>query len=229
MSKIKLAIVDDHKMFRESTVKLIETEKDLEVVLEAENGMQLLEQLKTITPDIILMDIQMNVMDGFEATKVVNELYPTIKIIVLTLYDNGTNIIDMYRLGVQSLIGKEEHYNELFLAVKTVSNGGCYMTTTCKEIIQAKLNEYTLNDNSKDVSALAHLTITELKVLWYVSQIKSVKEIAGLLSISPNTVNNHEVNIRHKLNIHGKNSLLQQALNVKERLIFANGEVKVKK
>jgi len=226
MSKIKLAIADDNKMFREATIKLIETERDLEVILEADNGKQLLEQLQTITPDIILMDIQMNVMDGFEATKAVNELYPTIKIIALTLCDNGNNITEMYKLGVQSLIGKEEHYDELFFAIRAVNNGGCYMTTKCKEIIQSKLNEQLLKDDSKDISILKKLTPAELKVLWYVSQFKSVKEIAELLSRSPNTVNNHEVNIRQKLNIHGKSSLLQYALNIKERLIFANGEVK---
>jgi DNA-binding NarL/FixJ family response regulator len=142
MSKIKLAIADDHKTFRKAVIKLIETEKDLEVVLEAENGKQLLELLLTkVTPDIILMDIQMTVMDGFEATRAVNELYPTIKIIALTLYDNGANIMEMYKLGVQSLIGKEEHYGELFFAIRAVNNGGCYMTTKCKEIIQSKLTE----------------------------------------------------------------------------------------
>lgn len=77
MSTIKLAIVDDDKIFRESIIKLIGTDKDLEVVLEASNGKQLLEQLKTTTPDIILLGIQMNVMDGFEATKKVNELTAT--------------------------------------------------------------------------------------------------------------------------------------------------------
>jgi len=229
MSKIKLAIADDNKIFREATIKLIETERDLEVILEADNGKQLLEQLQTITPDIILMDIQMNVMDGFEATKAVNELYPTIKIIILTLDDNGANIIEMYRLGVQSLIGKEEHYNELFFAIRTVGNGGCYMTTTCKEIIRSKLNEQPLKDFSKNFSTLKQLTAAELKVLWYVSQFKTVREIAELLCISPNTVNNHEGNIRHKLNIQGKSSLLQYALNIKEKLIFGNREVKFKK
>lgn len=229
MSKIRIAIADDHKIFRESIIKLIATDEDLEVILEAENGKQLLEQLKTITPDIILMDIQMDVMDGFEATRQINELYPSIKVIILTLYDNEANIIEMYRLGIQSLIGKEEHYDELFLAIKTVSTGGCYMTTTCKEIIQQKLNEYKLNNCSKDTSTLTQLTAMELKVLWHVVQFKTVREIAELLSISPNTVNNHEVNIRRKLGIHGKNSLLQYALNIKQNLIFVNGEIEIKK
>jgi DNA-binding NarL/FixJ family response regulator len=229
MRKIRIAIADDHKMFRESITKLIATDEDMEVILEAESGKQLLEQLKTRTPDIVLMDIQMEEMDGFEATKKVNELYPTIKIIILTLYDNESNIIEMYRLGVQSLIGKEEHFNELFLAIRTVSNGGCYMTATCKEIIQQKLNEYKLNNCSKDTSTLTQLTAMELKVLWHVVQFKTVREIAELLSISPNTVNNHEVNIRRKLGIHGKNSLLQYALNIKQNLIFVNGEIEIKK
>jgi DNA-binding NarL/FixJ family response regulator len=229
MRKIRIAIADDHKMFRESITKLIATDEDMEVILEAESGKQLLEQLKTITPDIVLMDIQMEEMDGFEATKKVNELYPTIKIIILTLYDNESNIIEMYRLGVQSLIGKEEHFNELFLAIRTVSNGGCYMTATCKEIIQQKLNEYKLNNCSKDTSTLTQLTAMELKVFWYVSQFKTVKEIAELLYTSPSTINNHEFNIRQKLALRGKNSLLQYALSFKDRLIFVKGAVKLKK
>lgn len=229
MSKIKLAVVDDSKSFRESIIRLIEPDTNLEVVLEVENGRQLLEKLQNITPDIILMDIQMAEMDGFEATKKVNELYPDLKIIVLTVYDNEINIIEMYRLGVQSLIRKEEHYEELFAAIKTVSDGGCYMTTTCKKVIQAKLNDYALNNNSISTSALTKLTSTELKVLWYVSQFNTIKEIADLLSISPSTINNHEANIRQKLNIRGKSSLLQYALSVKEKLIFVKGGVKFKK
>jgi DNA-binding NarL/FixJ family response regulator len=142
ISKVKLAVVDDQKMFRKSIIKLLETDQNLEVVLEAENGKQLLEQLKTVTPDIILMDIQMNAMDGFEATKKVHELYPDLKIIELSLNDNEANIIEMYRLGVQSIIAKEENQNELFMAIKAVSNGGCYTTSICQKIIQEKLNEY---------------------------------------------------------------------------------------
>lgn len=80
-----------------------------------------------------------------------------------------------------------------------------------------------------DYTLLSNLSKAELKVIWYVSQLKAQKEIANLLFISPNTVNNHEVNIRHKLSFNGRNSLQRYSLNVKDRLIFVDGVIKLKK
>ena len=111
MRKIKIAIADDHEKSRYALTKFIHLETDLEVVLQVENGVQLMEMLKTVTPDIILMDIRMPKMNGFEASEIVKKTYPDIKIIAFSQYDFETNIIEMNIRGVKSFIGKEDDPN----------------------------------------------------------------------------------------------------------------------
>lgn len=108
MTKIKLALAEDHKEFRKAIKRLIHLEGDLEVILEAENGLHLLDQLKAKTPNIILMDIRMPKMNGIEATVRIKEEYPEIKIIAFSQYDQEENIIEMNIHGVKSFIGKED-------------------------------------------------------------------------------------------------------------------------
>ena len=227
MDKIKIAIADDHKDIRKALNIAFNTEKSLEVVLTAENGIDLLEKLQRVKPEIIIMDIRMPKMDGIEATDQVLALYPNIKIIAYSQYDYESNIIKMYTHGVRSFVGKEDGTDELFKAIKIVADGGAYLTENAFEIIQRNL--IGIQSKDFDCSSLLKLSQRELEVLWHVSQLKSVKEIAELLFISLPTVNNHEANIRHKLNVHGANSLQQYSLNVKDKLILIDGIIKLKK
>jgi DNA-binding NarL/FixJ family response regulator len=227
MTKIKIAIADDHKDLKKALNIAFKSEKNFEIVLTAENGIDLLEQLKRVKPDIIIMDIRMPKMDGIEATDQVLELYPKIKIIAYSQYDYESNIIKMYTHGVRSFVGKEDGIDELFKAINIVADGGAYLTENAFEIIQRNLIGSQPKDF--DCTLLLQLSQRELEVLWHVSQLKSMKEIAELLFISLPTVNNHEANIRHKLGIHGVNSLQQYSLNVKDKLIRSDGIIKLKK
>jgi two-component system, NarL family, response regulator NreC len=231
MNKIRLAIADDNPRLHRVVELMIKTEKDFELALHAQDGIDLLEKLKTVKPDIILMDIRMPAMDGFEATNQVLQLYPEIKIIAFSQYDFEENIVDMYLLGVKSFIGKEDPPDELFKAIRTVHGGGAYMTDLSIKIVQKHLSNISKHaQNYFDSSAITQLSNTELKVLWYTSQHKSAKEIAEELFISHHTVNNHHSNMRHKLNINGRNSLLRYALAAKSYLTMAaDGRVEFKK
>ena len=230
MKKIKLAIVDDHLELQEAITLLLNTQADFEIVLNAENGFDLLEKLEAILPDMILMDIKMPKMNGIEATDKVLEQYPEIKIIAFSLYDNEANIVDMYLHGVKSFVGKEDPIEELFKAIRTVYDGGAYMTDHSISIVQKHLSNISKNHQCDfDGNSVAQLSDAELKVLWYTSLHKSIKEIADALFISWHTVNNHHAAIRHKLKIKGRSSLLRYALNVKERLTMQEGHVKLKK
>jgi two-component system response regulator NreC len=227
MTKIKIAIADDHKDLKKALNVAFKIENNFEIVLTAENGIDLLEQLKRVKTDIIIMDIRMPRMDGIEATDRVLELYPKIKVIAYSLYDYESNVIKMYSHGVRSFVGKEDGIDELFKAINIVADGGAYLTEMALEIIQRNLPKNVSNDF--DFSSLLKLSQRELEILWHVSQLKSVKEIAEILFISLPTVNNHEANIRHKLNIHGANSLQRYSLSVKDMLSFSDGVVKLKK
>lgn len=222
MTKIKLALADDHNQFRRAIKRLIQLENDLEVVLEAENGLHLLDQLKITTPDIILMDIRMPKMNGIQATDRVKEDYPHIKIIAFSQYDREDNIVEMYIHGVKSFIGKEDEPEELLKAIRTVSDGGAYMTDKATSIVQSRLSFTSKQGTSANISDLQKISSVELVVLFHTACHKSIKEIAEELSISPNTVNNHQANLRKKLNLFGRSTLLQYALAVKSELVRMN-------
>ncbi len=146
MNKIKLAIVSDHEEFRETMIQSIHLEGDLQVVLKAENGVQLLELLKATTVEVILMDIRVPKKCGFKATEQLRRLYPEIKIIALMQYDMEVNIVEMNIRGVKSFVGKENQPGELFKAIRITRMGGYYMTTLASKIIQKHLAKSKANE-----------------------------------------------------------------------------------
>lgn len=221
MAKIKLAIVDDHKALRNALTKLLHTESGMEVVLSAEDGIDLLKKLRVTTPDIILMDIRMPKMNGIEATKEILTKYPAIKVIAHTQYDNDDNIIEMYRQGVKSFICKSGDPSELITAIRVVYNGGNYVTDAALSIFKNLLDINPTKSNhekSLNMESLSKLSPIELNVLWHTASLKSIKQIAKELYLSPHTINNHQANIRKKLNLFGRNTLVQYAVSIRKKL-----------
>jgi two-component system response regulator DegU len=222
MNKIRLAIVDDQEMARKATIRLLSLEKDLEVILEAEHGIDLLQKLPKSNPDIILMDIQMPKMNGIEATEKVLAQYPNIKIIALTQFDNEQNIIEMYSRGVKSFFSKGHDPSELVKAIRVIQSGGVYVTDKAFKILRICLSTYSAAKPEKYATSiddrLGILSNTELIVLWHTSNRKSIKQIANDLCLSPNTINNHHAHIRKKLQLKGRKSIMEFALSVKEKL-----------
>ena len=165
MSKIKLAIVDDHSEFRAAIKRLINTEPDLVVIIEAKNGVDFLCKLETSIPDVTLMDIRMPKMDGIEAVIQVKKRFPNLKVIAHSQYDYEQNIIDMNIHGVKSFIGKGDDPEELFRAIRTVHAGGVYMTSKAATIIQRRLTFPNSQPNASqnlDASDLKNLSSKEL-------------------------------------------------------------------
>lgn len=222
MSKIKIALADDNKQFKKAMKALFKTEQDLEIIIDADDGIHLLEQLKTERPDIILMDIRMPKLNGIETSKKIIELYPKIKVIAFSQYDYESNIVQMYTIGVKSFIGKGDSPGELLKAIRTVKDGGLYMPNHAAEIIQKHFvnTSIQMENNVKfnDLEFLEKLRNSELELLWQVATHKSVSEIANVFSVSPNTINNRQAFLRKKLNLYGKGKLLQYALSIKQYL-----------
>jgi len=207
MSKIKIALADDNKQFRNAIKTLFKTERDLEIVFEADNGVQLLEQLKTDQPEIILMDIRMPKLKGIEASEKVIELYPQIKIITFSQYDSESNIVQMYIIGVKSFIGKDDQPEELLKAIRTVYTSGSYMTDMATEIIKRHLaykiresNNIHLLDNEQE-RQLVKMIIKGL----------SSREIAIKVNRSSRTVDKMRERLYHKFNINCKEQLIALA------------------
>jgi DNA-binding NarL/FixJ family response regulator len=208
MTKIKIAIADDNKQFKKSVKALFKTEQDIEIIIDADNGLHLLEQLKTEQPEIILMDIRMPKMNGIEASKKVLELYHKIKIITYSQYDYESNIVQMYIIGVKSFIGKDDRPEELLKAIRTVHTSGSYMTDIATEIIQRHL-AYKVKESNN-----IHLLENEQEINLVKMIIKGLSsgEIAAKINKSSRTVDKMRERLYHKFGINCKEQLIALAV-----------------
>ena len=206
MTKIKLAIADDSEKFRKAVIRLLHLESDLEVILEAKNGSDLLERLQTKFPDIILMDIRMPYMDGIEATDKIKNLYPNLKIIAYSQYDQEENIIKMNAHGVKSFIGKEDDTEELFKAIRIVNSGGVYLTDKAAVIVQRHLN------NLSKIPIKTAYVLNEIKntVIKMILEGLTSKEIGERINRSHRTAEDIRKRIYDKFNVNNKEQLIFQ-------------------
>jgi DNA-binding NarL/FixJ family response regulator len=171
-------------------------------VLQAENGKDLLEKLNEGTVDIVLMDIRMPEMDGLEASIQVKEHFPQIKIIILSQYDLEENIVNLYKQGVKSFIGKDDNPTELIKAIRTVFNGGFYMTDRVGKVIQRYLGAAPL------VAGMTILTNEEKFLLTALCKGHSSTEIGNMIFKSPRTVEKHREDLYRKFGVSSKEQLI---------------------
>jgi DNA-binding NarL/FixJ family response regulator len=186
MPNIKVIIADDHALFRTGVKTSLGFYKDIEFLGEAENGMQLLNLVKFLKPDIILLDIQMPIMDGIATLPEVKKILPEVKIIMLTMNDDVSMISRLMEIGANSYLTKNSDSETIYQAIKT-----CYES-------EFFFNEYTnkamlagLRNKKNDVNAFADeadLSEKEKNVLKLMCEEKSTKEIADMVDISPRTV-----------------------------------------
>lgn len=212
---IKLGIAEDHNQFRKALKRLIHTEKDIEVILEADNGHDLIEKLRDVQPDIVLMDIRMPIMNGIEASLILKERYPAIKVIAFSQYDQENNIIEMNINGVKSFIGKEDHYEELFKSIRIVYSGGVYMTDRSATIVQKYLSK-NANVEHSEIS-LPEISESERRLIKDIVNGLSSTEIAKTIGKSPRTVEDMREKIYRKFNVVNKEQLI--ALVSKHNLV----------
>lgn len=203
--QIPIAIAEDNATFRRSVVNLIRSEsKDILVSIEAVDGVDLLQKLAVVNADIVLMDIRMPVMDGFEATLRIRDLYPSVKIIAFTQYDLENNIIEMSKLGVKSFIGKSQMANELIRGIKIVHSGGIYYPDEIGKI----LHNYLLRTLRDSHSTAAPIDKEDWIIMKMVCNGKSSSEIGELMHKSPRTIEEHRSNLYKKLNVRSKEELI---------------------
>lgn len=193
---LRIAITDDHTLFRKSLALLIRDFEDMEVVLEAGNGVELLEKLKTTPVDILLLDLQMPVMDGFETFKNVRQQYPHIKTAILTLRKDADAIRDVIKMKVHGYFTKNTPPKELEDAIWNLKDNGFHSEQGLASIIKEVQANLDIDFDSMEI----HFTDRELDIIKLTAQGVKPKDIADMLNISPKTVNAHKQNIQQKYN-----------------------------
>ena len=183
--RIKVAIADDHHLFRTGVRTSLSAYRDIQMVAEAENGMQLLNLLRHIHPDVVLLDIQMPIMDGLATLPEIKKLYPDVKVIMLSMHNDHSMISRMMELGANSYLTKESDSETIHQAVKTVHEDEFYFNDLTNK---ALLNRLRTRNEPRDMDLEAPLTDKEKTILKLMCEEKSTKEIAEMVDISPRTV-----------------------------------------
>ena len=184
--KIKVLITDDHALFRAGVKSTLAHYNDIEFLGEAENGMQLLNLVKFLRPDVILLDIQMPIMDGIATLPEVKKILPEVKIIMLTMNDDVSMISKLMEIGANSYLTKNSDSETIYEAIKTVHKDEFYFNEyTNKAMLNGLRARRVQENNSSDE---AELSDKEIQVLRLMCDEKSTKEIAEIVEISPRTV-----------------------------------------
>ena len=197
MSRIKLILVDDHKMVREGLKIFLANNPHFEIVAEAENGLDCLDQLQSVETDIVLTDLSMPQMDGLELTKALKEQYPKIKVIALTMMGDKQHIKQMLAEGAMGYLLKNCGEDELTNAIKKVYDGGTYYAPEVTSIIIKSIRKVKLNTGSYVVLEMP-LTVREKEVLHLILKERNNQEIADELFVSVRTVDAHKRNLLDK-------------------------------
>ena len=183
---IKVAIADDHVLFRAGVKSALSVHKDIKMIAEADNGMQLLTVLKHIQPDVILLDIQMPIMDGINTLPEIKKMYPEIKVIMLTMHNHHSMISKLMELGANSYLTKNSDSEIIYQAIKTVHEQEYYFNQLTNKALIDGLRTKRQAEASLPVDA--KLSDKEIAILRMICEEKSTKEIADLVDLSPRTV-----------------------------------------
>src|SRR6185312_6665483 len=185
---INVMIVDDHVLYRAGVKTALSSKKDIKVIAEADNGAHLLNMLKGIQPDVILLDIQMPIMDGITTLPEVKKLYPGIKIVMLTLLDDQSVITKLMELGANSYLVKTSDAEVIYEAIKTCHQQEFYFNSLTNKALLNNLRQKNISSPFKTNQDDAVLTEKEITILRLMCEEKSTREIAEAVDLSPRTI-----------------------------------------
>ncbi len=211
---IKVIIADDHPIFRNGLRQIIESESSIKIIGEADNGQKALDYITELNPDIAILDIDMPKLTGLQVLK--NIKNENTKVIFLTMYAEEDIFDEAMNLGIKGYVLKDSAVNDILDCITTVYADNYYISPSVSNFLvnrRRKLSELRSNNPH-----LQNLTITEKKILKFISENKTSKDIAHMLFLSPRTIENHRANISGKLNLKGSHSLVKFAIENKSLL-----------
>jgi DNA-binding NarL/FixJ family response regulator len=197
-AKIKVLLADDHEVVRKGLRLVLEMEADLEVIGEASNGLEVLEEVQVKQPDIVLLDLMMPRLNGIEVTKHLNNTFPEIKIIIFSFYANESYVLEALKAGVKGYVLKGSPISELLRAIREVIAGRRYLDP---KLSQMAIDTFLLKLEPGEADPYNSLSSREKEILQLVAQGHTNTEIANKLFISRRTVEIHRANVMRKLGL----------------------------
>lgn len=206
---IHIAIVDDHVIMRQGLISLLAEYEEINILFDANNGKELMDNLKNSKPDIVLLDIEMPVMNGKEALEKMQLKYPKIKVIIMTNYFHDEHIIEFVKAGANAFLPKNCDIDKLLDAINYVYEHGHYYDNRVSAILAAMLKKTPI---ANKVVADTEFTKQEIKVIKLVCMKRSNAEIAEELHVNIRTIESHRYNISKKTNTTNTMDLIEHAV-----------------
>ncbi|MFN8243977.1 MAG: response regulator transcription factor [Ferruginibacter sp.] len=185
---IKVIIADDHVLYRAGVKTALSAKPDVKVIAEADNGSHLLNLIRNISADVILLDIQMPIMDGISTLPEIKKIAPNTKVIMLTMMEDHSMVTKLMELGANSYLAKTSDIEVIYEAIKTCFEQEYYFNSLTNKALLTNLKQRNVATPQKMVQQEAHLNDKEMLILRLMCEEKSTKEIADLVDLSPRTV-----------------------------------------
>lgn len=189
---------------------MLNAQSDMEVIGEAQDGRQALQEVQRLQPDVVLMDITMPDLNGIEATRQIKRIQPDVKILVLTMHEHDEYVFQALRAGASGYMLKEALDTELITAIHVIKSGQFYLSPTAQSVVVGDYLQRIHTGEERD--SYSSLTEREREILKLLAEGRTNNQIAELLVISPKTVDTHRTHIMDKLNLHSRAELVKYAM-----------------
>lgn len=212
MNLITILLADDHDVVRRGMKMLLEDEEGIQVIGEASDGLDAIEKVKTLMPNVVILDLTMPKMTGIEAAKIISEEYPAVKILIFSMHHNKEYIVKSVENGASGYLLKDTGKEELLRAIKVVSEGRKYFPPEISEIIIDELLAKTSGTQEETRPIFEKITPKEKQILGMIVQGYNSREMANKLFLSIRTVDNHRANMMKKVKAKNTADLVKMAI-----------------
>ncbi|MDO8673822.1 MAG: response regulator transcription factor [Dehalococcoidia bacterium] len=208
--RIRVLIVDDHGILRAGITMLLQSQGDMELAGEATTGREAIGAADRLEPDVVLMDLSMPDLDGFEATKAIKARHPNIAVLALTMYDSEEHFFKALDAGASGYVPKRAASTDLLTAIRSAFRGDVFLYPSMAKVL---LRDYLRRvDTGEERMSYDGLTDREQEVLRLIAEGRSTRDIADKLCIAVSTVERHRANIMTKLDLHNRTELIKYAI-----------------